>query len=612
MKNTLRKISFIALLALFVLAPMSYADNHAQSASLYGSNGGFRLHSAKVPYHGRVGFQFGFYSQYFTDDDMFAAGNDTERLVGQFSYNIIPARFLEIFGTWSASSNRENANASLIQQVGNETIGVKLSHSFTPFASLGLAFQAEYLENIGDLNLTDTAWNYVPWLVTTFDFREHKEKKVPLLIHLNAGYRWDNSLDLTGGTALTAEQRFLTRVFPQDQLLLGLGFEIPIHFINFIAEYSTEQMIESGGGEFTENPQRATVGVKVSPTRQQNFSVNLAADIKTVGTSASNMVFAEPTYNILFGLTYSTVNKPLDNSKPKTGDISGIVLDNKTGQPIGGAIISFPELELTRLQSHPVKGTFATAGIAPGVLNAQVEHEGYESITTTIDVTAGTTKDVEIRLSPMLTKGTAIIKITNTSDQAVDGKIEFLDHPKMQTIVVAKKGLGIKLPPDTYNIKVTADGYEPEEHRIEVKSNDRQMHKFSLRASGIATLADNKISISSKIYFALGKAQIQQRSLPILDNIADLINDHPEAKRIRVEGHTDSTGSRNGNLAISKKRAAAVVNYLASKGVAADRLEATGYGPDEPIADNGTKEGRAANRRVEFSIIEWNKPVIPE
>jgi outer membrane protein OmpA-like peptidoglycan-associated protein len=71
-----------------------------------------------------------------------------------------------------------------------------------------------------------------------------------------------------------------------------------------------------------------------------------------------------------------------------------------------------------------------------------------------------------------------------------------------------------------------------------------------------------------------------------------------------VYGHTDSRGARQMNTNLSKARAASVVQYLVSKGIAAGRLESDGFGPDKPLESNDTEDGRAKNRRVEFKIIE--------
>jgi len=81
---------------------------------------------------------------------------------------------------------------------------------------------------------------------------------------------------------------------------------------------------------------------------------------------------------------------------------------------------------------------------------------------------------------------------------------------------------------------------------------------------------------------------------------------HPEIKLVRVEGHSDSTGSLKFNMRLSKKRADSVVRYLVNKGgVAKERLMSEGFGPTRPIVpDAKTKEDLARNRRVEFHIVE--------
>lgn len=102
------------------------------------------------------------------------------------------------------------------------------------------------------------------------------------------------------------------------------------------------------------------------------------------------------------------------------------------------------------------------------------------------------------------------------------------------------------------------------------------------------------------INFEVGQADIQRGSYDILNEIAGALIANPQLKVV-VEGHTDSTGSRSLNTDLSQRRAQAVVDYLISKGIEATRLSARGYGPDRPIADNTTSEGRAKNRRVQFT-----------
>jgi outer membrane protein OmpA-like peptidoglycan-associated protein len=105
------------------------------------------------------------------------------------------------------------------------------------------------------------------------------------------------------------------------------------------------------------------------------------------------------------------------------------------------------------------------------------------------------------------------------------------------------------------------------------------------------------------INFDLGKATISAGSHALLDSAAGVLTEYPSL-RLKITGHTDSTGSRDRNLALSTQRAEAVKAYLVSRGVDASRLEALGMGPDEPIEDNATAAGRQANRRIEFRVVQ--------
>jgi outer membrane protein OmpA-like peptidoglycan-associated protein len=104
------------------------------------------------------------------------------------------------------------------------------------------------------------------------------------------------------------------------------------------------------------------------------------------------------------------------------------------------------------------------------------------------------------------------------------------------------------------------------------------------------------------VNFATGKAELTPESQAILDGVAESLVAHEEIK-VQVGGHTDNTGSAAVNKRLSAARAEAVRQYLITKGVAANRLTAAGFGPSKPIASNKTAAGRAQNRRVELTRI---------
>jgi OOP family OmpA-OmpF porin len=116
---------------------------------------------------------------------------------------------------------------------------------------------------------------------------------------------------------------------------------------------------------------------------------------------------------------------------------------------------------------------------------------------------------------------------------------------------------------------------------------------------------ENKIIINEKIQFLVNSDKILEVSHSLLDEVAKVIKDHPQIKKIEVEGHASAEGSDAKNLNLSNRRAKAVMKYLTKTGgITTGVLSAKGYGETRPIADNETEDGREKNRRVEFTITE--------
>jgi outer membrane protein OmpA-like peptidoglycan-associated protein len=132
----------------------------------------------------------------------------------------------------------------------------------------------------------------------------------------------------------------------------------------------------------------------------------------------------------------------------------------------------------------------------------------------------------------------------------------------------------------------------------QIDSLTRQLENLQLREteSGVVvTLGD--------VLFASGQAELVEGGRSSLEEVVDLLQTEPD-KKIRVEGHTDSSGETEANLLLSEKRAQAVRESLISLGVDAERVTAMGMGEDFPIASNDTEEGRARNRRVDVILLD--------
>ena len=121
---------------------------------------------------------------------------------------------------------------------------------------------------------------------------------------------------------------------------------------------------------------------------------------------------------------------------------------------------------------------------------------------------------------------------------------------------------------------------------------------------GLVAMSGGQLKILKPVFFATDQDVILPQSFPVLQAVAAVMKHATEIKKLGVEGHTDDRGGAAHNLDLSQRRAHSVVKYLVLQGISGDRLEAHGYGQTRPIRENTTQPGRAANRRVEFHVLD--------
>ncbi len=136
---------------------------------------------------------------------------------------------------------------------------------------------------------------------------------------------------------------------------------------------------------------------------------------------------------------------------------------------------------------------------------------------------------------------------------------------------------------------------------------DRQAERIEEEVPGAeVTRVGEGINVTfdeeSGVYFEVNKSEVKGRSAETLQRLAGIFKEYPKSN-ILIEGHTDSSGSDEYNLALSQRRAQAVTSYLVSQGIDAGRFTTKWYGESQPRYDNATPEGRSKNRRVELGIV---------
>jgi outer membrane protein OmpA-like peptidoglycan-associated protein len=177
---------------------------------------------------------------------------------------------------------------------------------------------------------------------------------------------------------------------------------------------------------------------------------------------------------------------------------------------------------------------------------------------------------------------------------------------KQQTTVYALSGIteisNPSMPAEkillSFQKKISVKEGEPPENPKKMSAGEIQFMRQVLNS--IHT--EEVLLISNKILFDFGSAKLLPESYKELDSIAGKLGE--KKLKIRIDGHTDDIGTAYINQKVSLQRAQAVKDYLATKGVDADRLFTAGFGSSKPIDENNTEEGRARNRRVEFIVIQ--------
>jgi outer membrane protein OmpA-like peptidoglycan-associated protein len=160
------------------------------------------------------------------------------------------------------------------------------------------------------------------------------------------------------------------------------------------------------------------------------------------------------------------------------------------------------------------------------------------------------------------------------------------------------------LPAGTdYALQMDHPGYSFHSEKFSLSAADAfRPYRLDVRLEPLSGQQEEVRIVLRNVHFPLGSDRFLTGSEVDLERILRLLNEHPDL-RIRLEGHTDATGSPADNLALSLRRARAVQDWLLERGIAQTRMECQGYGQERPIADNDLPDGRQLNRRTEMVIL---------
>lgn len=166
-----------------------------------------------------------------------------------------------------------------------------------------------------------------------------------------------------------------------------------------------------------------------------------------------------------------------------------------------------------------------------------------------------------------------------------------------------------EVPPGSCEVSVTAAGYTPGQQTVDVPNGPPLEVAVVLAPipEATVTMTRERISLRETIRFAVDEAVILPESFAMLDETARVLQEYPEIRELRIEGHSDERGPDTYNLDLSTRRARSVLDYLVSKGVDPERLSSEGFGETRPVDLGHTEAAWSKNRRTDFFVDVWQE-----
>jgi OmpA-OmpF porin, OOP family len=335
---------------------------------------------------------------------------------------------------------------------------------------------------------------------------------------------------------------------------------------------------------------------------------------KPINTSALDYYF---TIDNAGNIYTSRANKAIEGAQldlymmvPKTFkiNVTGVVLNEKNQQPLQANVdLTIKDKEPSKLKTNP-QGKFESKIPEVNTLTLAASADGFlpKSVPVPIPVLEkDTTIYVEILLTPVAKKLILTGNVYNKkNDELVPAKLDISVRGDRRVNLKADAAAGSyeKEIPKTgwYIIIASAPGFLNATDSIEISSDDLSPFTKDIYLQPIEVGLTVRLK---NIYFDFDKTTLKNESFPELNKVVDFLKRN-ESVEIEIAGHTDNKGSDDYNASLSQGRSQAVVDYLISQGIQEFRLTAHGYGESKPVESNDSEEGRAVNRRVEFTVLK--------
>ncbi len=602
--------------------------------SLEGPVGLYHMSTADVgPVHH---LRFGLHGEYFKSSSFLLNGDQDSMLAGQFTFGFTPNQYFEIFGGVLTTSNRSQRDPNemgrtdpeVIRTHGDLLIGPKVVVPIATGTSIGFEGGLRFLASASSLSFSPSSTSAWIGPLATIDLRPLAH--APLRFHVNANYYADNSSNVYSvpdGTTLSS--RLASKYaygIEASRLRFAVGLDAPLEKwtgpvpLRPFAEYHVEiitanadpMLVNVAGAGGPRDRQWLTFGLRANVYRGATIDAGVDLRLQNAAMAYEPPL---PPYNVIFGLSYpldvdafrrpvvvtQVIEKPALAPTPSEGRIAGVAKD-KAGKPIAHAIVAVAGRAHATVVTD-ADGTFEIAGLVPGPANVEVQAPDFENEKATTNVTAGQTAEVALALTPKARTGSVRGKTTDAQGHAVEATLKFSGAQALETRTDGGGLYQAALLPGPYKVVAEAPGLPSKESQFEVVADGSRQIDLTLRpVNPDLTLTADEIVLKSPIKFKQGAAKLTPEWQGELDGVAEVLEDRPDIRILRVEAHWDPSAGPKAKE-ITDGQAAAVKEYLVKKGIGDTRIEAVGMGSDQPLVPNVTPTYKAKNRRVELHMI---------
>lgn len=591
----------------------------------------FRLHT---DFFKRTGFIY----------DSAANGPDEQgRVRGTVNIGYSPFKWGELYMAVHSQASRNARNQPGRQDpvnqfaLGDVDFGIKGAHRFVKGGGIGIGGQMGLGLLSGTSRLLSSRVNFNIDFLFTVDARYLSKRQAPVRFTANFGYILDNSSKLINFDNISdATSREVTRfalgVAP-SRVRMRYGLDFPVRLgkekqfgldpiVELAWDVATAEMalFKQAGATASPLPRSSlwsTIGLRANVIA--GLHLDAAVDI---GLVSPNFEYGPPMppWQVILGLGWSIDPNPVIKEVPAAapsepsgpaivdGRVVGQVVDS-TGAPVAGAKVRFPGAANNAILTDEA-GNFTSFRFPEGQVTIAVELANKATKEVAADVRPGEDTQLTITMDVANTPPVGILDGAFTDDAG---------QPILVTLQVSGQGVDegftstegglirLELPAGDYNAIARAAGFEDKPIRFTVAAGEQftAVKETLVRAVPPSTpnvIAKGKaLRLKKSIRYTANNA-VDDKSAPLITELAAFLRAHPEYETIEIGVHTDDRGNPKQR---SSERADAVRNALIAQGLGPDRVTAVGHGDANPIAVNLTASGRAKNNRTSIKVTRY-------